>query len=200
MKVSRNELGRSGNGTKSPPAPDFGLALKAQGCPPTLPVDFPFFQIDELGVLASGHYTVMTMMMAFGSVPHALTLDFGPEMLERVLALASPPVRTVITKELARDGATPRRIALTTPIRCGLSATLGELQRTVRESFLPLVVRAVYPRPDDRMASGTTRRAPQGSGRQQKHQIAGKTGQTQRGRPRCPQAQPGVREGSLPLS
>jgi hypothetical protein len=88
-------------------------------------------------------------MMSLGSVPHALSLDFGPEILQAMLALATPAVRTVITKELARDGNTPRRIALPAPIRCGISATLGELQMTARETFLPLVVRAVYPRWDE---------------------------------------------------
>ena len=89
------------------------------------------------------------MMMSLGGVGHALTLDFGAEILQAMLALAPPAVRTVITKELARDGSTPRRIALPAPIRCGISSTLGELQTTARESFLPLVVRAVYPRWDE---------------------------------------------------
>jgi hypothetical protein len=148
MKFSHGETGQSGDGVESPPAPDFGLALKARGWSPTAPVDFPLFQFDELGVLGPGQYTAM-MMTAFGSVGHALSLDFGPEILQGVLALAPPAVRTVITKELARDGATPRRIALPAPIRCGISAILGEVQRTARESFLPLVVRAVYPRWDE---------------------------------------------------
>jgi hypothetical protein len=89
------------------------------------------------------------MMMSLGSVGHALTLDFGPEILQAMLALAPPAVGTAITKELAQDGSTPRRIALPAAIRCGISATLGELQMTARESFLPLVVRAGYPRWDE---------------------------------------------------
>jgi hypothetical protein len=148
MRVSHGETGQSGDGIESPPAPDFGLALKTQGCSPTARLDFPFFHFDELGVLGPGQYTIM-MMMSFGAVPHALGLDFGSEILPAMLALAPPAVRTVITKELARDGRTPRRIALPAPIRCGISATLGEPKTTVRESFLPLVVRAVYPAWDE---------------------------------------------------
>jgi hypothetical protein len=148
MEFSPGETGQPGDGIESPSAPDFGLALKTRGWSPTLPVDSPFFQFDELGVLGPGQYTVL-MMMSLDSVGHALTLDFGAEILQGMLALAQPAVRTIITKELARDGATPRRIALPAPIRCGISATLGELQMTARESFLPLVVRAVYPRWDE---------------------------------------------------
>jgi hypothetical protein len=148
MAFSSRETSQSGDRSESPPAPDFGLALKAQGCSPTARLDFPFFQFDELGVLGPGQYTAM-MMTSLGSVPHALSLDFGPEILQAMLALAPPAVGTVITKELARDGNTPRRIALPAPIPCGISATLGELQRTGRESFLPLTVRAVYPAWDE---------------------------------------------------
>jgi hypothetical protein len=148
MKFSPGETGQSGDGIESPPAPDYGLALKTRGWSPTAPIDFPFFKFDELGVLGPGQYTAM-MMMSLGAVGHALTLDFGAEILQGMLALAPPAVRTVITKELARDGNTPRRIALPAPIRCGISATLGELQMAARESFLPLVVRAVYPRWDE---------------------------------------------------
>jgi hypothetical protein len=158
MTVSDGQTGQP-NGIEPPPAPDFGLALKAQGCPPTLPVDFPFFTFDELGILGPGQYTVL-MMMPLHSVGHALTLDFGAEILQGMLALAPPGVRRVITKELARDGATPRRIALPAPIRCGVSTILGEPQATARESFLPLVVRAVYPRWDE--APGKPPTAPGG--------------------------------------
>jgi hypothetical protein len=124
------------------------LALKAKGCPPTAPVDFPFFHFDELGILGPGQYTVQ-MMMALGGVGHALTLDLGAEILQGMLALAPSAVRTIITKELVRDGSTPRRVALPASIRCGVSTILGKVQMTARESFLPLVVRAVYPRWDE---------------------------------------------------
>jgi hypothetical protein len=148
MKFSPGETGQSGDGIESPPAPDLGLALKTRGWSPTAPVDFPLFTFDELGILGPGQYTVQ-MMMSLGAVGHGLTLDFGPEILQGMLALAPPAVRTVITKELGQDGNTPHRIALPASIRCGISATLGELQMTARESFLPLVVRAVYPRWDE---------------------------------------------------
>jgi hypothetical protein len=151
MKVTPQGTPLLGDGIANQSAPDFGLALKSQGCSLTARLDFPFFQFDELGVIGPGQYTAMMMMMALGSVPHALSLDFGPEMLQRMLALAPAVVSTVITTELARDGSTPRRIALPAPIPCGISATLGEPQTTAagRESFLPLIVQSVYPAWDE---------------------------------------------------
>jgi hypothetical protein len=193
MKFSHGETGQSGDGIESPPAPDFGLALKARGCPPTTPIDFPFFKFDELGILGPGQYTAMVMTMAFGAVGHALSLDFGPEILQGMLALATPAVRTVITKELARDGSTPRRIALPAPIRCGISTTLGEPQRTARETFLPLVVRAVYPRWDD--APGKPRTT---GSRQAVKQISRLRGKGRKAGLAGPRLSPGSRKALSP--
>ena len=123
--------------------PDYGTRLKNDGhdSPHVEHVFYglPISGFDALGRLGQYSLTVDAM---YAGERHCLSLDFGPRPLEALLAALPTQVRQSIEGQLHDDPDSPKQFRFPHPIYCEfVTATLGELQQGLHESFVPLNVR-----------------------------------------------------------
>jgi len=119
--------------------PDFGLRLMHEGYSGDLVIDFPGFKIYNISIVSLDSFTTMAEI-PYKGVIHALSLDFGLEILISILARAEPHIREYVNDELARDPLSNRTIDLIAPIPAMLSAHLGSVQQNDREKYVPLII------------------------------------------------------------
>lgn len=100
---------------------------------------YPAFRLNGVSVLREGSYSTM-VIMDYDGEPHALSLDFNTEQLDQILRKAPESVRETVVGQLRRDPDSPRTIDFEEKDWFfGVRARLGQPDRTVRETFVPLV-------------------------------------------------------------
>ena len=123
--------------------PDYGTRLRKEGydSPHAEHVFYglPIWGFDALGL--PGQYT-LTVDTMYAGERHCLSLDFGLEPLETILAALPTQIEQSIRTQLKRDPNTPKQFNFSNPILCEhVTATLGEEQHGSKESFFPLNIR-----------------------------------------------------------
>jgi hypothetical protein len=124
--------------------PDYGLRLLREGYSANVLQSFTNFCLFSLTVLSRGQYSTMVEIPWAGEM-HALSLDFNHQQLDEILKKAKGPREVVdfIQQEIKRDPVTPRTIDFPGTIIFAVNARLGEVQRSNREEFVPLVVEEI---------------------------------------------------------
>ncbi len=123
-------------------APDYGLRRLREGATADLDIYLHDFVLDSLDILGPGQYSAM-VEFAYAGEDHALSLDFGQQHLEAILAMASPELEAFVRAEVARDPDSPREIEFDEDVLFDVRARLGKLQEAQGESFIPLVVHEI---------------------------------------------------------
>jgi len=117
--------------------PDYGLMLSRSG----LGAVHQYFYgvpVTHLSASAVGLFTFLVNRMHDG-VEYALSLDFDSRRVADLLRKAEGRRMAELSMKL-NQAPLGHTIEFSTPIVADIEATLGELQRTDKEEFVPLVV------------------------------------------------------------
>lgn len=75
-----------------------------------------------------------------GDQGYALSVDFNADQLRKMLSFADKATYDYVVETLQKDANSQREIELPNYIGFSLFAHLGELQKSVYEEFIPLIV------------------------------------------------------------
>jgi hypothetical protein len=142
-KTCRPVTARFEGDSATPFAPDYGLFLLSEGCSRDVGLIFCDFPFHYIGVLGLGRFTT-TRNLVRGGVEHAVSLDFGTEVLAEILALSPESVVNCVMTVMKAEPAGLSRVELPEPLSVGLEAYLGELQIGDGEKFVPLVIKRIF--------------------------------------------------------
>lgn len=123
-------------------APDYGLKMLAMGYRPDVEINLYPFMMFVVGSMGHGRFTTSSRTPVDG-VDHSLSLDFDSETLETILTLC-PSIRSEVEEWLSREPAPTDPLQLSAPVRFGVTAKIGTLQRGQGEDFVPLVIQDVF--------------------------------------------------------
>ena len=132
-----------GSSNPSRQFPDLGRYLAGKGIPQKTALIYKFWEIDNLAIVGLGHYCATHIQPMDGNL-YCATFDFGSDILEQILARAPAATRTLVTRSLEDDPDSIRHLPLPNPINLGIAATLGNLQQSLQETFIPLVITTVF--------------------------------------------------------
>ena len=122
--------------------PDLGMRMVNDGISRNTVQHFYDFRLDHLSVLGRGRYTTIADMPCKGEM-HAMSLDFTQEHLEQILDRAPAEIAKQVKAELSKDPLTARTIEFKGGVTISVRAGLGEIQQSLYENFVPLVVQEV---------------------------------------------------------
>lgn len=120
--------------------PDYGLRLLRDGWNPHAAHHFYGLPVDGFEALGRDRYTLAAEKMHDGEV-HFISFDFGPDVLETILSTLPTHVERGVREALISkpDGMKSFRFE---PVRFEhVSATLGRLQQSGDETFVPFLVK-----------------------------------------------------------
>jgi len=123
--------------------PDLGKYLASKGIPQKTALVYMSWELDELAIVGRGRFCTTRVQPEDGNL-YCATFDFGDEILGKILARAPTATRTLVAESLAEDPESVRRLRIPNPINVGIVATLGNLQQSLHELFIPLVITEVF--------------------------------------------------------
>ena len=123
-------------------APDFGLRLIRDGASPDLDIHIVPFELDHISIVNDELFTTISNM-EFDGEPHAVSLDFGVEVLKAIHALCPDEIAQFIAGQLSENSFEGYTIELPEPVALAVTARLGEIQTAEKEQYVPLIVQSV---------------------------------------------------------
>jgi hypothetical protein len=123
--------------------PDLGKHLATTGAAQKTKVIYPSFTVDEISVVGLGKYCT-TVIQEMDGKHYCATVDFGDEMLARIMEGSTERTRDVVIGSLTEDPEHVRRILIPDPISIGIEAILGSPQQSLEETFIPLILTNVF--------------------------------------------------------
>ncbi|WP_425155453.1 hypothetical protein [Candidatus Palauibacter sp.] len=117
--------------------PDYGLRLKRDGHSSSVPIYLHGCTFYNIAVIGRNQYSTMFSMPYLGK-EHAVSLDFGPEHLQEILARATIKTRPSVSVTWVGDFSPMAKQEV-----CPVVARLGQETRGQYEAFVPLIVESV---------------------------------------------------------
>ncbi len=143
INVNRTSAEIGGMPERSARLPDLGKRLAMSGAAQRTKVIYPSLTIDEISVVGLGSYCT-TVIQEMDGKQYCATLDFGDEMLARIMESSTERTRDVVIGSLTEDPEHVRRILIPDPISIGVEAILGAPQQSLEETFIPLILTNVF--------------------------------------------------------
>jgi len=143
INVKRTSAEIGGTPERSAWLPDLGKHLAMTRAPQKTKVIYPSLTVDEISVVGLGKYCT-TVIQEMDGKQYCATLDFGDEMLTRIMESSTERTRDVVIGSLTEDPEHVRRIPIPDPIRIGVEAILGSPQQSLEETFIPLILTNVF--------------------------------------------------------
>lgn len=122
--------------------PDYGLKLLQDGISNTVSIHFPQFVLYSITILDYEKYSSM-VEIPYDNQVYAVSIDFTHEQLQDMLKYASKNALQQITENLDSDMFTQRTIDIEEPFMIDITISLGKLQRSQHEEFVPFIVKSV---------------------------------------------------------
>ena len=122
--------------------PDYGLKLLQDGISSDVSIHFPQFLLYSITVLDYEKYSSM-VEIPYDNQVYAVSIDFTHEQLQDMLKYASKNALQQITENLDSDMFTQRTIDIEEPFMIDITISLGKLQRSQHEEFVPFIVKSV---------------------------------------------------------
>jgi len=122
--------------------PDYGLKLLQDGISNEVSIHFPQFVLYNITVLDYEKYSSM-VEIPYDNQMYAVSIDFNHEQLQDMLKYASKNALQQITENLDSDMFTQRTIDIEEPFMIDITISLGKLQRSQHEEFVPFIVKSV---------------------------------------------------------
>ena len=122
--------------------PDYGLKLLQDGISSDVSIHCPQFLLYSITVLDYEKYSSM-VEIPYDNQVYAVSIDFNHEQLQDMLKYASKNALQQITENLDSDMFTQRTIDIEEPFMIDITISLGKLQRSQHEEFVPFIVKSV---------------------------------------------------------
>ena len=119
--------------------PDYGLRMSNEGRDPRTVHHFYGLPLDGFGVVGKDRYT-FAIEKVYDGERHCVSFDFGSDALEIILSAVPPRVASSIRRVLASDPGAAGSFRVDPVICEHVRATLGQLQESRDETFVPFVV------------------------------------------------------------
>lgn len=122
--------------------PDYGLKLLQDGISNEVSIHFPQFVLYSITILDYEKYSSM-VEIPYDNQVYAVSIDFTHEQLQDMLKYASKNALQQISENLDSDMFTQRTIDIEEPFMIDITISLGKLQRSQHEEFVPFIVKSV---------------------------------------------------------
>lgn len=122
--------------------PDYGLKLLKDGISKDVIIDFPLFTIYNITILDYEKYSTL-VEISFNNKIYTLSVYFNQERLEEILKFAPKKTIRQVNNELNIDMFTKRTINLEESFTIDFSLSLGELEKSQDEKFVPFFIKNI---------------------------------------------------------